>query len=59
MMNRSPGALARSITLYPKDWVAIEKFAQENGFSVSLAVRRIIREWLLMKADQCDKDTSA
>ena len=57
-MKRAPGALARSVTLYLEDWAAVEKFADENSFSVSLAVREIIREWAELKAEKEKKKES-
>ena len=35
----------RSITMYPKQWEACEAYAQEEGFSLSLAMRKIVDEW--------------
>ena len=36
---------ARNVSMYPAQWKLVEGWARDNGFSVSLALRQIIREW--------------
>ena len=40
----------RTITMYREQWDAAEAIAEEEGFSLSLAMRRIIDEWKQLRA---------
>ena len=35
----------RTITMYPRQWETAEAHAKREGFSLSLAMRRIVDEW--------------
>ena len=37
--------IARSVSMYPAQWALLRSWAKDNGFSVSLALRKIIHEW--------------
>ena len=36
---------AKNVSLYPKDWTIIERWAYDNGYTRSLALRQIVKEW--------------
>ena len=36
---------AKSVSLYPPDWTMIDNWAYANGYTRSLALRRIVKEW--------------
>lgn len=40
----------RHITMYSRQWATVESYAKDQGFNVSLALRRIIDEWVELKA---------
>lgn len=44
--------------MYPTDWQTVEAFAEANGFTVSLSLRQIIREWAEMKKEKEEKETA-
>jgi len=44
---------ARAVTMYPAQWKLVEGWARDNGFTVSLALRQIIREWGECKGLDC------
>lgn len=39
-------AIAKGVSLYPRDWAALDTWAEENGLSRSSASRWILRQWL-------------
>ena len=41
-----------SIFLYPEQKAIVDSYAKDEGFSRSLAVRRIINEWVEFKTTQ-------
>lgn len=40
---------ARNVSLYPRHWEAVEQIAREYEGNVSLALRRIVNEWMKRK----------
>ena len=59
-MFNEKGDLAeqRSVTLYPRHWATIDSYAKDEGFSRSLALRKIIEEWLQLKRDLVRQEAS-
>ena len=43
----------KNVSLYPAQWALVEGWAYDNGFTRSLALRRIIKEWSECKGLDC------
>ena len=43
----------RAVSMYPAQWKVVDGWARDNGFTVSLALRQIIREWAECKGLDC------
>jgi len=39
----------RNVTMYPDHWATVDEYAQAEGFTVSLALRKIVVEWAELK----------
>lgn len=51
-MTKDDKVVARTMTLYPMHWAAIDSYAAKMGYpSTSAALRRIIDEWRTVKAE--------
>ena len=35
----------RNVTMYPDQWAIVDAYATEQGFTVSLALRQIVKKW--------------
>lgn len=45
-----------TVTMYPPELAAVNALAKDKGFTRSLAIRRIIREWAEFKRDQLEPE---
>ena len=49
MARKGEQSETRTISMYPSDWNKVERFADAEGYSVSLAIRKIIDDWELWR----------
>ena len=35
----------RNVGMYPSHWAIVDQYAKDQGFSISLALRKIVDEW--------------
>ena len=52
MSDNKPTVEPKNVTMYPHQWKAVQDLAaREYEGNISFAMRRIIDQWLAMKAD--------
>lgn len=55
MDNNQPQMQNRGINLSDRHWATVKSFAKDQGYNTSLALRRIIDEWIQYKAAALDQ----
>ena len=48
---------AKNVTMYGEQWAVVDSYAKHEGYTRSLALRKIVAEWAELKRRQLAKES--